>query len=399
MIPPQIIKAHALKNAVEHDGKAQIGSVINALFNEGLQKEKIKEIMPHVTKIVNEVNALSIEEQQKEFDNHPHKIAQRPKREGLPELDHVGKKGVIMRFAPSPSGPLHLGHAITASLSYLYVKKYGGTLYIRIEDTNPENIYKPAYKMIEEEAKWLFGKNIKVVIQSKRMKKYYAAIEKLLKKNAAYVCTCNQEKFKEYVDAKKDCLCRNLSQKEQLARWKKMLDKKGYKEGEVVIRFKSGMDHKNPAMRDFPLARINTSPHPLQKKKYKVWPLMNLAVAVDDMDLKMTHVIRAKDHRDNAEKQKLIFKIMGKNYPQDYYLGRIHIKDLELSTSKTRKEIEEGKYTDWSDTRLFTILSLKKQGYTPAAFLGLAENIGLNEVDKTIERKELLLLLDNFNKK
>ncbi|MEK6872254.1 MAG: glutamate--tRNA ligase family protein [Nanoarchaeota archaeon] len=399
MIDSSIIKVHALKNAVEHDGKAIIGSVINALFNEGLQKENIKEIMPTVVKIIAEVNTLSIEQQQKEFDNHPHKIAQRPKRIGLPELDNVGKKGIIMRFAPSPSGPLHLGHAITASMSYLYVKKYGGTLYIRIEDTNPENIYPPAYKMIEKEARWLFENKIKLVIQSQRMKKYYAAIEKLLKKNAVYVCTCSQETFKKYVKAKKNCPCRELISLQQRKRWKKMFDKKGYKEGEAVVRFKSGMTNKNPAFRDFPLARINTNPHPLQKNKYKVWPLMNLAVAVDDMELKITHIIRAKDHRDNAEKQKLIFKILRKKYPHDYYLGRIHLQDLELSTSKTRKEIESGKYSGWDDPKLFTIASLKKQGYTPHAFLGLAENIGLNEVDKTLSRKELLLLLNTYNKK
>ena len=104
------------------------------------------------------------------------------------------------------------------------------------------------------------------------------------------------------MDNRKACNCRSLSVKENLERWKKMLDKKGYKTGEVVLRFKSSMQDSNPAMRDFPLARINETPHPLQKKKYRVWPLMNLAVTVDDIELKMTHVIRGKDHKDNAKR-------------------------------------------------------------------------------------------------
>ena len=392
----KIIKAYALKNAIEHKGNANKNAVINSLFNEGLKKEDIPSIIPKLQLIINEINSISLEEQKKQFESLEKFIGKRKTREGLPELTDV-KKGVIMRFAPSPSGALHIGHALTASLSYLYVKKYNGKFYIRIEDTNPENIYPPAYKMIEKESKWLFENPI-IIIQSKRMALYYKYIEKLLKKNAIYICTCSQEKFKKYVQDKKSCHCRNLSLKEQKERWKKMLDKNGYKEGEAVVRFKSGMELKNPAFRDFPLARINLSKHPLQKNKYRVWPLMNLAVTVDDIELKITNIIRAKDHRDNAEKQKLIFHALGKKYPESYFLGRIHLKDLELSSSQMRKDIESGKYKGWDDPRLPTIASLKKQGYKPSAFHALAEQIGLSEVDKTIDRKELFLLLKNFNK-
>ena len=63
-----------------------------------------------------------------------------------------------------------------------------------------------------------------------------------------------------------------------MERWKKMLDKNGFKEGEAVLRFKSSMKNKNPALRDFPLARINLTKHAKQGNKYRVWPLMNLAV-------------------------------------------------------------------------------------------------------------------------
>jgi glutamyl-tRNA synthetase len=252
--------------------------------------------------------------------------------------------------------------------------------------------------MIKEEARWLFENNITLIIQSERMKLYYKYAEKLLKKKSAYVCTCSQEAFKKFIENKKNCPCRGLSVKEQLARWKKMLSPKGYKDGEAVVRFKTSMSHKNPAFRDFPLARINTTPHPLQKNKYKVWPLMNLAVTVDDIETNITHVIRAKDHRDNAEKQKLIFEVLKKKYPVSYFLGRIHLTDMELSSTQTRKDIEAGKYKGWDDPKLFTIASLKKQGYRPEAFWKLAERIGLSEVDKTIDRKELLVLLDNCNK-
>ncbi|HED05161.1 MAG TPA: glutamate--tRNA ligase, partial [Ignavibacteria bacterium] len=377
-------------------GKSKIGSVISALFNEGLEKSEVKEYLKKISEIVLEVNALSFEEQEKEFEKLKDEISERKVREGLEELPNAEK--VVMRFAPSPSGPLHIGHAMTASLSFLYVRKYSGKFYVRIEDTNPENIYKPAYKMIEEDSNWLFDDEAEIVIQSYRMETYYKYAEKLINKEAAYVCTCSGDEFREFSDKKKNCPCRDLNTKENLERWKKMLDKGSFKQGEAVLRFKSNMEDKNPAMRDFPLARINTTTHPIQKNKYRVWPLMNLAVTVDDIEMEITHIIRAKDHRDNAKRQEMIYKVLGKKFPWTGFLGRFKFKDLELSTTKIRQEIEQGKYSGGDDKKLPTLISLKKQGYKPSAFWKFAEQIGLSENDKVMDKKEYFTLLKNFNK-
>ena len=227
---------------------------------------------------------------------------------------------------------------------------------------------------------------------------HYQFAEKLIKKKTPYICTCPAEKFKELGGAKKNCPCRKIDVKENLNMWKKMLDRRGFEEGGAVLRFKSGMKDKNPAMRDFPIARINLTKHPKQGNKYRVWPLMNFAVAVDDIEMKMTHIIRAKDHRDNAERQKKIYKVLGKKFPWTAFLGRIKFKDLELSTTKIRKEIEEGKYSGWDDVKLPTIASLKKQGYKPNAFWKFAEQIGFSETDKVIDKEEFFKLLNAFNK-
>tara|TARA_Y100000310_G_scaffold77162_1_gene73726 strand:+ start:10803 stop:11996 length:1194 start_codon:yes stop_codon:yes gene_type:complete len=389
-------KAYALKNAIAHEGKSKTGSVISALFNEGLKKTEVKKYSKKISEIVSKVNSFSIEEQEKEFEKLENETSERKVREGLEELPNTKK--VVMRFAPSASGPLHIGHAMTASLSFLYVKKYNGKFYVRIEDTNPENIYKKAYKMIEEDSKYIFDNKAEIIIQSYRMKIYYKYAEKIIRKKSAYVCTCSGDEFREFVKKKKNCPCRNLTTKENLERWKKMLDSKGYKEGESVLRFKSNMKDSNPAMRDFPLARINTTTHPLQKNKYRIWPLMNLAVAVDDIEMKITHIIRAKDHRDNAKRQEMIFKVLGKKPLWTGFLGRFKFKDMELSTTKIRQEIEQGKYSGWGDSKLPTLISLKKQGYKPEAFWKFAEQIGLSENDKVMDKKEFFTLLNSFNK-
>ena len=395
----ELAMAYALKNALAYGGKSQVGSVISGLFNEGLKKDDIKNFSKKILEIVNEVNKLSLFEQEKEFKNLEKLTSHRKVREGLSDLPGAKKGKVIMRFAPSPSGALHVGHALTACLSYDYVQKYGGKFIFRIEDTNPENIYEPAYELLTKDAEWLFNGDAGIIIQSDRMKKYYSYAEKLIKKNSCYVCICSGDKFREFVQEKKNCSCRKLSSKENLERWKKMLDKNGFKEGGAVLRFKSSMSHKNPAMRDFPLARINETKHPRQKNKYRVWPLMNLAVSVDDIEMKMTHIIRAKEHRDNSERQKMIFKALGKKFPWVGFLGRIHLKDMKLSSTEITQGIKDGKYSGWDDPKLMTISSLEKQGYHPIAFWKFAEHIGLSENDKILDKKDFFELLDTFNKK
>ena len=127
---------------------------------------------------------------------------------------------------------------------------------------------------------------------------------------------------------------------------------------------------------------------------------MNLAITVDDIELKMTHIIRAKDHRDNAERQKMIFKALGKEkmFPWTAFLGRYKFKDMELSATQMRQDIEKGKYKGWDDPRLPTIASLKKKGYKPQAFWKFAEQVGLSEVDKVMDKAEYFKLLDSFNR-
>lgn len=390
------IKAYALKNAIAYSGKPNPSAVLSSLFNEGLKKDKVKEVMPKIKKVIDEISKLSLDEQKKEFEKINDVISQRKVREGLPELPDA-KSGVVMRFAPSPSGAMHIGHALTACISYVYVKKYGGKFYVRIEDTNPENIYEPAYELLKKDSDWLFEKKAKIIIQSDRMEIYYKYAKKLIKIGKAYVCTCLGDDFREFSKKKKNCPCRSFNEKENLERWENMLYEKGFGEGEAVLRFKSDMTHKNPAMRDFPLARINLTKHPRQKSKYRVWPLMNLAVSVDDIEMKMTHIIRAKEHRDNAKRQEMIFDVLGEKYPWCAYLGRWHIKGLRLSASEITKGVKEGKYSGWADDKLPTIQALKKK-YKPEAFLNMAENRGLSEVDKVIDKKEFFILLDKFNK-
>ena len=119
-------KAYALKNSLAYGGKANPGAVISALFNEGLKKDEVKKYAKKISEIIKKVNSLSSEEQKKRFEKMKGKVSERKVREGLPDLPNAKRGKVIMRFAPSASGPLHIGHAATASISFLFVREYGG---------------------------------------------------------------------------------------------------------------------------------------------------------------------------------------------------------------------------------------------------------------------------------
>jgi glutamyl-tRNA synthetase len=393
--------AYALKNAIEHDGKAFANSVLNSLFHEGLEKSEIKNMMPLIQKAISDVNSLSMDEQKKKIEDFEKDIGHRKERVGLPDLPNANEKtGVVMRFRPAPSGPLHVGHIISSMISSLFVKKYGGKFYIIIDDTNPEETLKEAYKNIKEDFDWLFGNVFQYINASDRMDSYYKCARELISKKSAYVCTCDNEGFKKLIEKSKPCPCRKLDAKENLERWDKMISKKGYKQGEAVLRFKSDINSPNPAMRDFPLARINEASHPLQGKKYRVWPLMNLSVAADDMDYGMTHVIRGKDHRDNAERQKMIYRALGKEkkFPWTFFMGRIKFTDLILSKRKIAAAIEKGEYEGFEYVMIPTIASLRKRGYKPEAFARFAEFRGLTEVDKVMGQKDFFSALDRFSR-
>ena len=399
-----IARKHALANAVKFNGKANAGSVIAKIIAELPEaKSEMKIVGKEVNEIIKHINELPLDVQMHELEEKfPEMLEEKKKveRDELKEFKHVGSNGVTMRFAPSPSGPMHIGHAITGGLTALYVKKYGGKFILRIEDTNSDNIDIEAYDMLPEDAEWIFGNVTEVWIQSDRMEVYYSYAKKFLESGTGYICTCSSESFKKCVDTMEDCPCRNLNIEEQMHRWKQMFDKHhGYKEGEAVLRFKSDMKHNNPAMRDFPLARINDSEHPRQGLKYRVWPLMNLSVFSDDVEAHMTHIIRAKDHETNAKRQELMCHALNiKNIPETYFLGRYNFEGLELSCSKTKARIKAGEFSDWEDIRLPFLRALKRRGYQPEAFLKYTRLTGLSPVDKTIQSEEFFKIINSFNK-
>ena len=395
------IRVFALDNARKYNGVPNMGSVVGKILSEHPDlKRELKNITPEIKKTCDEVRLMSVDKQIAELQKLApellveKKIVEEKKLKPLPNLE---KGKLVMRLSPSPSGPLHIAHAIVFSLSHLYCEEYDGKLILRIEDTNPEKIYEPAYKMIEDDCKWLTENGIRqVIFQSDRLENYYDYAEKLIKDGKAYVCTCSADMFRNLALKKKVCPCRDLPDKERLLRWDKMFVE--YEPGEAVVRIKTDINDPNPAMRDWPALRINHNIHSRTKDKYKVWPLMNFAVAIDDHDLGITHTIRGKDHMDNAKRQKHIYDFFKWNAPTHSYIGKINFEGLKIKTSEVREEIEYGHFDDWDDIRLPFLAALRRRGFQPSAFQKFALDMGVGLNDKVVPAEDFFKSLEAHNR-
>jgi len=382
--PKDILFLCALQNAVKHGGVPQAGAVVGMVMGAHPEfRPRAKEVAAQAKEAIADVAALSPEDRVKKLqvlapDMYESLFVKHEHRKVLPDLEDA-EQGVVMRFAPNPSGPLHIGHARAAVLNDAYVKQYGGRYILRIEDTDPKRVDPVAYEMVKEDIAWLGLGITETVTQSDRLPLYYDLCRQLIDRGGAYVCTCNNEHFRELKQAKTACPCRDQPVEKNLELWEKMLGHM-FKEGEVTVRIKTDLNNPDPAMRDFPAFRIlDSPPHP--KVVAHVYPLMNFSVVADDHLLGVTHVIRGKDHIANTRRQRYIYDHFGWKVPVYRHYGRMGIEGVVLSTSQMRLGINEGTFTGWDDIRLGTLRALARRGISPDAVKNAVLAIGIGDTD------------------
>ena len=396
-----LIRHVAIQNAIEYEGKGAIGSVIGRIMGMRADlRQHGKIVTGLVAQEVNKANASAASdglESLREIlsEEAPHLLEKREvkeRRTGLPDLKDAEKGNVVLRFAPNPNGPLSFGHARGLVINSNYREMYDGVFILRFDDTDTK--VKPpmleAYERIQEETEWLTGrKPDRVVIASDRMEEYYEHATMMLERNYGYVCQCSAEAFKEHRVGKTECPCRNQTTQQNIELWHKMLARE-FNPGDVVVRVKTDMTLKNPALRDWPALRLQdtqTHPHPRKEvgSKYVVWPLLDFQSAVEDHLQGVTHIVRGKDLMDSTRKQTLLYEHFGWKYPETMYWGRVKVHEWGgFSTSKMRLDIEEGKYPGWGDPRLPTLEGLKGRGISNAALRAFWLELGITQKDISV---------------
>ena len=250
-------------------------------------------------------------------------------------------KTVATRFAPSPTGPLHIGGVRTALFNWLYSKNKGGKFYLRIEDTDKERSKDEFKNQIINSLKWIgINYDDSEYIQSDKIDDHINVANELLKKGLAYKCYCSSEEIEEQKKRAKQKRIPYIYNR----KWRDKSETDAPKEIEPVIRFKSKVDGKsilkdlvqgnieieNNTIEDFVILRADGS------------PTYNLSASVDDHLMGMTHIIRGDDHKINTFKQIQIYDAMNWKVPSFAHIPLIHtIEGKKLSKRDNASTLDD----------------------------------------------------------
>ena len=387
----------ALHNAVVHGGKADAKAVLGRLLAEDASlRPRAREAAAAVERVVDDVNQLSPDEQRAELAGiAPELLEKAPSEAGpkeLPPLPAAVDGKVVLRLAPYPSGPLHIGNARAFLLNDAYAKAYHGRLLLVFDDTigsEEKPLLPEAYDQVREGLDWAGVEYHEVLYKSDRIPLHYEWAEKLLATGEAYVDECDAETLRKNREAMKACAHRVQDVDETIAMWEAMLSGE-YGEGEAVVRLKTDMAHPNPAFRDRVLFRIAERDHPRVGTRYRVWPMLEFSWAVDDALLGITHVLRGKDlMMEDLMEARIWDDLNVEKRPAFVHFGILRFKDLELSKSRYRREIAEGRLTGIDDPRTWTLQSLRRRGIRPAALRGFVLSFGLSLNDIEVPAETL----------
>ena len=272
---------------------------------------------------------------------------------------------IITRFPPSPTGYLHIGGARTALFNWLFTRKHGGKMILRIEDTDRERSTQEAVDVIIEGMRWLgLDWDEGPYFQTERFDRYEEVIEQLLEQGDAYYCTCSKQRLDELREAQMA-----NGEKPRYDRKCRHLNLPG--SDDAVIRF------KNPEVGavifdDLVRGRVAISNDELDDliiARPDGTPTYNLTVVVDDLDMQMTHVIRGDDHINNTPRQINILKALGGELPAYAHVPMI------LGEDGKRLSKRHG---------AVSVLEYDKLGYLPEALLNYLVRLGWSHGDQEI---------------
>ena len=287
---------------------------------------------------------------------------------------------VKVRFAPSPTGELHLGGARTALFNWLYAKKHQGSFFLRIEDTDKARSKDVFTGQILDSLKWLgLDWDEPLIYQSGRAERYKHYIKKLLDEGKAYRCFCSKSDLKNF---KKDGYafypgtCRNLTNEEiktKLNQGKSFTIRIKLEEGHTEFNdlVYGAIKINNKELDDFIIARSDGS------------PTYNFTVVVDDYEMEISHVIRGDDHLSNTPKQLIIYKNLELKAPIFAHLPMI------LGSDKKRLSKRHGAPG---------VQSFKDKGYFPDSILNYLALLGWNpKNEKEVLDADELINLFSFD--
>ncbi len=233
---------------------------------------------------------------------------------------------VATRFAPSPTGALHIGGVRTALFNWLYSKNHNGKFFLRIEDTDKERSKDEYKNQIIQSLKWI-GINYdgEEYIQSKKIEDHIRVANQLLKNGFAYKCYCSSEEIEEQKKRARQKKIPYIYNR----KWRDKKESDISQNIEPVIRFKSKIDGKS-ILKDLVQGDVEIDNNTIEDfiiLRNDGTPTYNLSASVDDHQMNMTHIIRGDDHKINTFKQMQIYQAMKWEMPSFAHIPLIHTID------------------------------------------------------------------------
>ena len=250
-------------------------------------------------------------------------------------------KKVATRFAPSPTGPLHIGGVRTALFNWLFSKNHNGKFYLRVEDTDKERSKDEYKNQIIKSLEWI-GINYDgdVYIQSKKINDHIKIANELLKNGYAYKCYCSNEEIEEQKKRAKQKKTPYIYNR----KWRDKKESDAPKNVKPVIRFKSKIDGTS-ILKDLVQGNIEIDNNTIEDfiiLRNDGTPTYNLSASVDDHLMNMTHIIRGDDHKINTFKQIQIYEAMKWELPSFAHIPLIHtIEGKKLSKRDKASTLED----------------------------------------------------------
>ncbi len=392
-----LVRKLALKNALEHDGKAKPDTVVAKVMGQKPELRKdAKLLIDEIRVVVNDVNKLSVSEQRAELERTaPELLVQEKKQEkgSLPPLPDAELGKVVTRFPPEPNGYPHIGHAKAVIIDEEYAKMYNGKLILRFDDTNPLKEKPEYYDAIREGIEWLGVKPHRVKNTSDDMELIYKYARKMLEVDGAYVCTCTIDSVKENRKNGVACGCRSSDNTLNLGRWEKMFNE--YKPNEATVRYRGDMKSENTVMRDPTLFRIIEGEHPLRGTKYRVWPTYDFAASIEDSVDGVTHAMRTKEYELRNELYYAIIDRLQLRKPLMIEFSRLEFEGMPVSKRKIKPLVDQGLVKGWDDPRMPTLVALRRRGILPEAIREFVLTLGFTKADT----KPPFDVLESINRK
>jgi len=395
----KFIKVIALKNSVEHDGKAQVDAVTAKFFGSKPElRSQIKALIPEIKAVVHEINAMLLADQKLLLEELAPGETAPKKRIGeqqlqLPPLEGAVHGEVVTRFPPEPNGYPHIGHAKAAIIDEEYAHMYDGRLILRFDDTNPLKEKLEYYDAIAEGLEWLGVKPDIVKNTSDDIDLLNSYGRKLIELDGAYVCTCSQDTIHDLRAKGLPCECRR-DPATAIERVEKMFGG-AYGQNEAIVRFKGDMADQNTAMRDPALFRIIEADHPKLGNKVRVWPTYDFAAPIEDSLDGVTHAMRTKEYELRNALYFAILERLKLRKPHLIEFSRLEFEGIPVSKRKIRPLIDNGTIKSWDDPRLPTLAAFRKRGFVPEAIRKFVLSLGFT----LAETKPPFETLEAFNRK